>query len=162
MLHVASVCTPCCRLLRVVGSCCAKFHTGQKFSYVKTNATTPNFAGPTMLGVVTSVYTELEIEKTLGFVTAPNNKKAKKDDFSVSDPSGSVEKIRALPIQWQIQRTAPSPYFKTKLRPKGKKKIFWGDRPPPTPPYLKVSIRHCNKSRTYDFLGPVVRRPISA
>jgi len=31
MLHVASVCTPCCVLLRVVGSCCGKFETGQTF-----------------------------------------------------------------------------------------------------------------------------------
>ena len=31
ILHVASVCTPCCMLLRVVGSCCAKFETGQTF-----------------------------------------------------------------------------------------------------------------------------------
>ena len=29
MLHVASVCTPCCMLFRVVRSCCAKFKTGQ-------------------------------------------------------------------------------------------------------------------------------------
>ena len=32
VLHVASVCTPCCMffmLLPVVGSCCAKFVTGQ-------------------------------------------------------------------------------------------------------------------------------------
>ena len=27
----ASVCTPCCRLFRVVGSCCAKFETSQTF-----------------------------------------------------------------------------------------------------------------------------------
>ena len=32
MLQVASVCTPCCMLLRVAGSCCAKFETGQTFS----------------------------------------------------------------------------------------------------------------------------------
>ena len=31
MLHVASVFTPCCLLLRVVGSCCAKFGTDQTF-----------------------------------------------------------------------------------------------------------------------------------
>ena len=31
MLYVASVLTPCCFLLRVVGSCCAKFETGQTF-----------------------------------------------------------------------------------------------------------------------------------
>ena len=30
MLHVASVCTPCCMLLHVVGSCCTKFETGQQ------------------------------------------------------------------------------------------------------------------------------------
>ena len=29
------VCTPCCMLLCVVGSCCAKFETGQTFSYVQ-------------------------------------------------------------------------------------------------------------------------------
>ena len=39
MLHVESVCTPCCMLLSVVGSCCAKFDTGQKFSHVQTDAT---------------------------------------------------------------------------------------------------------------------------
>ena len=27
MLHVVSVCTPCCMLLRVVGSCCIRLHT---------------------------------------------------------------------------------------------------------------------------------------
>ena len=41
MLHVESVCTPCCMLLSVVGSCCAKFDTGQKFSHVQTDVTTP-------------------------------------------------------------------------------------------------------------------------
>ena len=37
MLHVASVCTPCCMLLDVVARCCAKFETGQIFQ-----PTTPN------------------------------------------------------------------------------------------------------------------------
>ena len=41
MLHFVSFCTSCCMLLRVVGSCCAKFETGQTFSYVQTDATTP-------------------------------------------------------------------------------------------------------------------------
>jgi len=55
MLHVAgdvaSVCTPCCMVLRVVRSCCtAKFETGQTFSCVQTDATTL-----VMLGVVGSV-----------------------------------------------------------------------------------------------------------
>ena len=31
MLHVASVCTPCCTLLDIVACCCAKFETGQTF-----------------------------------------------------------------------------------------------------------------------------------
>ena len=39
MLHVASVCTPCCMLLDVVACCCAKFETGQTFQ-----ATTPNIS----------------------------------------------------------------------------------------------------------------------
>ena len=30
MLHVASVCTPCCMLLRVVGSCCIRLHTNHQ------------------------------------------------------------------------------------------------------------------------------------
>ena len=33
---------PCCTLLSVVGSCCPKFETVETFSYVKTDATTPN------------------------------------------------------------------------------------------------------------------------
>ena len=37
-LHVVSVCTPCCMLLRLVGSCCAKFETGKTFSPVQTDA----------------------------------------------------------------------------------------------------------------------------
>ena len=37
MLHVASVCTPCCMLLRVVGSCCSKFETGQSFEQATPN-----------------------------------------------------------------------------------------------------------------------------
>ena len=44
MLHVARVCTPSCILMHVVGSHCAKFETGQTFSYVdyvQTGATTP-------------------------------------------------------------------------------------------------------------------------
>ena len=39
-------------LLRVVGSCCAKFETGQTFSYMQTDVTTPNIVAscwPTML-----------------------------------------------------------------------------------------------------------------
>ena len=34
----------CCCVL--FGSCCAKFETGQTFSYVQTDATTPNIVGP--------------------------------------------------------------------------------------------------------------------
>ena len=39
MLHVVSVCTPCCMLLDVVSCCCAKFETGQTFSPVQTDGT---------------------------------------------------------------------------------------------------------------------------
>ena len=39
MLHVASVCTPCCMLLDVVACCCAKFETDQTFQ-----PTTPNIS----------------------------------------------------------------------------------------------------------------------
>ena len=38
MLHVASVCTPCCILLDVVACCWAKFETGQTFSTMQTGA----------------------------------------------------------------------------------------------------------------------------
>ena len=39
MLHVASVCTPCCMLLDVVACCCTKFETGRTFSPEQTDAT---------------------------------------------------------------------------------------------------------------------------
>ena len=32
LLHVATVCTPCCMLLRVVVRCCAKFESVQTFA----------------------------------------------------------------------------------------------------------------------------------
>ena len=37
-----SFCAPCCMLLRVIGTCCAKFETGQTFRYVQTDATRPS------------------------------------------------------------------------------------------------------------------------
>ena len=43
--YVASVRTPCCMLLRVIGSCYAKYETGQTFSHVQTDATSPNNVG---------------------------------------------------------------------------------------------------------------------
>ena len=45
MLHVASVCTQCCMLLRFVANCCAKFETGQMFSYMQTDEITLNTVG---------------------------------------------------------------------------------------------------------------------
>ena len=54
----ASVCTPvaCC-----LKGCCAKFETGQAFSYVQRDAsTTPNIVGPTIFGVVASVYQRVQ------------------------------------------------------------------------------------------------------
>ena len=94
MLHVASVCTPCCMLLRVVGSWCAKFETGQTLEQTNPNISfvpwspklkatmldpfaqlfqhcwgdahalhmislTNTRDGPTLLGVVASVFTLL-------------------------------------------------------------------------------------------------------
>ena len=38
---------------------CAKFETSQTFSHVQMHETTPNIVGPTMLGVVASVCTQL-------------------------------------------------------------------------------------------------------
>ena len=48
MLHVASVCTPCCMLLQIVGSYCAKFETCQTFSFVQ-NECNNSQCWPTML-----------------------------------------------------------------------------------------------------------------
>ena len=64
MLHVASVCTPCYMLLRVVGRWCAKFETGQTFSYVQTDTSTLNTVRPTKLGVVASVCKWLKVTDT--------------------------------------------------------------------------------------------------
>ena len=52
MLRVASVCAPCRMLLLFVGSCCAKFETGQSFTYVQMDATTPFVRG---LGLICSL-----------------------------------------------------------------------------------------------------------
>ena len=60
-----------------------------------------------------------------------------------------------IPLQWRIQGRGPGarvpPYFSTKMRPEGQKKIFLETEPPlskgvddqPLPPYLKVWICHC-------------------
>ena len=55
-------------LLRVVGSCCAKFETLQTFIYVEMDVTTPNNVGscwPTMLrpGVCTGLYSNVICKK---------------------------------------------------------------------------------------------------
>ena len=39
MLHLGSIFTLCCMLLRVVGSCCAKFETGKTLSPAQTDVT---------------------------------------------------------------------------------------------------------------------------
>ena len=51
LLDVTS-CTCLHTLLHVVGSCCAKFETGQTLSYVQMDATTPN----NVLSVCTGLY----------------------------------------------------------------------------------------------------------
>ena len=47
MLHVPPICTLTLLLLFlcVVGSCCAKFETGQTFSHGQMDVTTPNIVG---------------------------------------------------------------------------------------------------------------------
>ena len=50
--HVASVCTPCCVLLRLVGSCWMKFETGQTSEPTSANISMVSRSaksGPTML-----------------------------------------------------------------------------------------------------------------
>ena len=48
------------------------------------------------------------------------------------------------------------PYFLTKLRPEGPKKITAFPPTPPTPPYLKIWIRHCLNRQLWS-----IRRKIS-
>ena len=47
--------------LRVVGNRCAKFETGQTFSYGQTDATTPNNAGVLLVNKKASVCTGLSV-----------------------------------------------------------------------------------------------------
>ena len=63
MLRVASVFTPCCFLLRVVGTgvVAQSLKPVTRVSYVQKDAT-PNIVGPTMLGVVASVCTLLYLK----------------------------------------------------------------------------------------------------
>ena len=47
-----------------------------------------------------------------------------------------------LGVARPVADPGPPPYFSTKMRPKGPKKIVLETAPPPPPPYLKVWIRH--------------------
>ena len=76
MLHVVSVCTPCCMLLRVFGSCCGKFETGQTFSCVQTDTTSayhlngkPGNSGENWNGTVHPV--EIFRKKVIPFEVLP-------------------------------------------------------------------------------------------
>ena len=53
------------------------------------------------------------------------------------------------PYWWILGRGPPPPplILRPNGGPKGRKK-FLGDRPPPSPPYLKVWIRHCSLMRS--------------
>ena len=49
-------------LLRVVGSCCAKFETGQTFSYTQTHGTSPKTAAPVSTGLYSDKMTGEHIQ----------------------------------------------------------------------------------------------------
>ena len=69
-----SVCKPCCMMLHVVGSCCAKYETGQTFSYVQTDAITTNNVGscwPKMLRSFARGFMHL-VRQNYGFYLGPN------------------------------------------------------------------------------------------
>ena len=78
MLHVASVCTPCCMLFHPFAHHCNRDATTRNIvgatkcglSYVQMNVTTPKFFSPTMLGVVASVCTWITFGR---FQTLRNN-----------------------------------------------------------------------------------------
>ena len=67
MLHVASVCTTCCMLLSVVGSCLAKFATGETFSYLQTGASTPNTVVSICTGLKYASYTWVTLLKPTAY-----------------------------------------------------------------------------------------------
>ena len=63
--NIASVCTPCCMLLRVVACCCAKFETGQTFK-----PTTPNISfDPWAPKVVQQCWIRLHSSSNIGGAT---------------------------------------------------------------------------------------------
>ena len=74
MLWVASVCTPCCMLLRLVAQKC---ETVQTFRFVPTDATTPNIVGPLLRSFARSLSvlkpesitraTEMQIKRRYSF-----------------------------------------------------------------------------------------------
>ena len=62
----------------------AEFETGQTFSHVQTDATTPNTVKPTMLGVVASVGTQLHVWKRIKHcVSVFKNKSSLKKMFEI-------------------------------------------------------------------------------
>ena len=85
MLHVASVCTPCCMLLRVLGSRCSKSETGQTFE-----PTTPNISFVlTLLGVgCIRLHTTANMDATtpniVGLVRSLKDKTDVKDVFTLA------------------------------------------------------------------------------
>ena len=96
----------CCTLLRVVGSCCAKFETGQKFSQVQTDATTPNIVGPKMFG---SCCIRLQValiiwNMYLGAIHSSNSDRSDYEKWSTSK-SGPV-----LSKRFRSDRTDPSSF----------------------------------------------------
>ena len=77
MLHVSSVCSPCCMLLHPFAHHCNRDATTSNIvgatMWIKlraNNATTPKFFSPTMLGVVASVCTWITFDR---FQTLRNN-----------------------------------------------------------------------------------------
>ena len=57
MLHVASVCTPCCMLLQIVGSYCTKFETRQTFSFKQNECNNSQQCWELLANNVVSIFT---------------------------------------------------------------------------------------------------------
>ena len=79
MLHVAPICTLTLLLLFlcVVGSCCAKFETGQTFSHGQMGVTIPNIVGQQCWKLLLPFALSLVLVMLHGYLTTKREKYVK-------------------------------------------------------------------------------------
>ena len=108
------------------------------------------------MGFIINIYNDFADEPSGDFVT-PLPQGVKEEECHYEGRSYIVSRIHYIRQYKQLADPGEGPglppYFKTKLRPEGSKKLFLETGPPylrddrDAPPSLKVWIRHCKQHR---------------